>query len=94
MVNDKIKEYKYTDKIVVMPNRTTKAVIGIPDIIDRAPSAPSKLIAAYGEPENILSEYYPVEFCWDDNSNNETSFELEILDITSATSFSYSNYIN
>lgn len=94
MVNDKIKEYKYTDKIVVMPNRTTKAVIGIPDIIDRAPSAPTNLIAGYTIPETIHSEYYPVEFCWDDNSNNEHSFELEILDITSATSFSYSNYIN
>ena len=77
--NSKLK-FTYSERLVVYANMETKAVIEIPNIIESIPAAPSGLIAGYVDSPN---EYYYVEFCWQDNSNNEEGFQIELLDITS-----------
>ena len=75
--------FSYSDKIVVYGTGIqTKAAICIPDIIEKAPTAPSNFIAGYVD---TTKDYYYVEFCWDDNSNNEDYFQIELLDISDAS---------
>lgn len=85
--------FTYSDFINILPNQTTKAVIGIPNIISSAPAAPSYLIAGYHDTDKISNDYYDVEFCWDDNSYNEEDFQLQLLDITSLSASTYKAYV-
>lgn len=78
------KTYEYSDTVIIMPNKPTTGKVGIPDIVEKAPEAPTGFKAAYTEP-STNEEYYNVEFVWDDNSNNESYFELQLADITSTT---------
>ena len=75
-------KFYYTDDLVLFANQTLSARIVVPDIMQSTPRAPDRLRAGY----NPLSDsdfVYETEFCWNDNSNNEHGFELELMDITS-----------
>lgn len=85
--------FKYSDTINILPNQTTKAVLAIPDIIVETPAQPSYLIAGYVDTEVISSNFYDVEFCWDDPSYNETDFQLQLLDISDLVPSSYNTFI-
>lgn len=80
------KRYLWADTITILANRQTSATIAVPNIVENPEiTAPSGFIAGYCLPSGSdaeNAEYYPVEFSWTDNSNNETHFELEMLDVT------------
>lgn len=83
------KVYKYSEKITVLINQTTKADFLIPDFLDKKPEAPSDFTAALKFPEageKISADennFYKVQFYWKDNSKNEELFELELLKVDS-----------
>lgn len=75
-------KFYYTDDIVIMANQTLSARIVIPNIMQAVPATPSRLRAGYN-PSSDSDFVYETEFCWNDNSNNEHGFELEVMDISS-----------
>lgn len=75
------KTYEYSDTIILVPGKTTTGIIGIPQVVETAPTAPSGFKAGYTEPASATTEYYNVEFVWTDNSNNESYFELQLADV-------------
>lgn len=90
-----MKKYVWSDTITVFANRETSADICVPDIVlNPTLHAPDKFTAAYSNPSNDADDYYSVEFCWDDNSNNEEYFQLEILDITNLNYSIYPGDLN
>ena len=74
-----INTFEYSEKINILMNQTTTADFVIPDFLNKKPEAPSKLTAAYELPKSDNSEYYTVEFIWEDNSKTEQYFNLELL---------------
>ena len=80
------KYFIYSDKIIILPYQTTSATIGIPDILQAVPAAPTEFKQGYLLPDSDESNYYRVAFSWEDNSNTETGFELQLLDITDLSS--------
>lgn len=74
-----LKTFEYSEKIEIIMNQTTVDDFVIPDFLDKKPEAPSKLTAAYKLPQSDDSEYYTVEFIWEDNSKTEQYFNLELL---------------
>ena len=75
------KDYIYSEKIIILPNRRTEGTIEIPEIIDRAPTQPADLIVGYSKPEAADINYYKVEFAWTDTAYNEKQFQLEIMSV-------------
>lgn len=75
------KVFKYSEKITVLINQTTKADFLIPDFLEKKPEAPSMLTAAYKLPDSNTKAFYEMQFYWKDNSINENSFELELLKV-------------
>lgn len=77
------KKYIWSDIIQVLANRETSAVIEVPNILLKSYiEAPTDLVAFYSLPESSVSDAYPVEFCWTDNSDNEFNFQLELIDLS------------
>lgn len=75
------KMYRYSEKITVLINQTTRADLRIPDFLDKTPAAPSMLTSAYKLPDSNTMAFYEIQFYWQDNSINENSFELELLKV-------------
>lgn len=75
------KMYRYSEKITVLINQTTRADLKIPDFLDKTPAAPSMLTSAYKLPDSNTMAFYEMQFYWQDNSINENSFELELLKV-------------
>ena len=75
------KMYRYSEKITVLINQTTRADLKIPDFLDKTPAAPSMLTSAYKLPDSNSMAFYEMQFYWQDNSINENSFELELLKV-------------
>lgn len=78
---DNEKTYIWSDTIIILPNQTTSQTIIVPNIIGLKPAAPEKFTARYLEPESYSSGYYDVQFVWDDKSNNEHYFQLDLMDV-------------
>ena len=88
------KLYTYSDKIIILSYQTTSATIGIPDLLQVVPSAPTNFKQGYLIPSSDESDYYRVAFEWEDNSNTETSFEIQLIDVSeneNATAVSANN---
>lgn len=82
-INSNGVNYYYSDTVFIEPNRPTYGIVAIPNIVSKIPEGPDYLIARYKEPENATEAFYPVEFCWNDNSVTESNFQLELLCIDS-----------
>ncbi|EID86350.1 hypothetical protein MSI_07010 [Treponema sp. JC4] len=75
--------YVWSDLLTVFSNQNTNATIAIPPIIDALPdAAPSNFRAGWANPSNCEDDFYYTEFAWDDNSTNESYFQLELMDIS------------
>lgn len=79
------KHFVYSDKIIILPYQTTTATIGIPDILQTVPVAPTEFKQGYVLPENDETSFYRVAFSWEDNSKTETNFELQLLDVSDSS---------
>lgn len=73
--------FYYSESIDILPSHDIVAARAIPEIVLRAPTAPSNLYVGFKDPVNNTSDTYYAAFNWEDNSNNETYFQLEILTI-------------
>lgn len=72
---------EYSEDITVLNNQTTAAEVIILPVIGKLPKAPENFVAGYKDPTTEIenSEYYEVTYAWDDKSNNEIYFEIEVL---------------
>ena len=75
------KSYVYSEKVVILANRTSKGTVIIPEIISYPPTKPKDLIALYKNPSNAEDTYYTVQFAWTDTSYCETGFEFELMQV-------------
>jgi len=89
------KTYEWSDLIVLMPNNDIDQSVAIPDIIEKLPLAPENLYVAFKDPENVDQQYFNVAFNWEDKSNNESYFQLELAEVgEAATAFGATPTIN
>jgi len=89
-----VSEYIFSEDLIVLANQTTSAERAIPNVLEKTPSAaPTNFIAGYKDSDTNTSNYYSVEFSWDDNANNENYYELEVIDVTNAKQETFDNYI-
>lgn len=80
------KSFVWSDTLIVLPGKTVDSPIAIPNVIGEKPSVPTVFKASYeagSEDERI--GYYTVDFEWSRGSNNELSYELEVLPLAAAT---------
>ena len=54
----------------------------IPDILQSVPTEPTDFCQGYILPESDETDLYRVVFAWEDKSNTETGFEIQLLDVT------------
>ena len=80
------KTFIYSEPVILLPNQKTSAKIGIPEVIDQPPEAPTNFQAGYIAPVYADSDYYKVVFNWEDNSKKELYYELDLYDITATNS--------
>lgn len=86
------KSFVWSDTLIVLPGKTVDSPIAIPNVIGEKPSVPTVFKASYeagSEDERI--GYYTVDFEWSRGSNNELSYELEVLPLAAATTLSSSD---
>lgn len=78
--------YEYSELLLVLPNRVSVAEINLPDVIEQRPASPSAFTVSYSQPDSATSSFYLADFTWNDESGNETSFEIQLADISSSRS--------
>lgn len=76
------KVFEYSEKVIILMNEETIATVYIPELLDKAPAAPTNFTVAYQNPATIENAYYPVQFMWSDNSSTEREFYLDLLEYT------------
>lgn len=70
--------YSWSDKIVFLSNNPIIKDIAIPDVIEKAPEAPTNFRVSFKDPLSKESDYYYAGFSWTDTSNNESYFRIEL----------------
>lgn len=86
--SDATKEsFVWSDTLIVLPGKPVDSSIAIPNVIGTAPDAPTAFKASYkADSEDERIGYYTVDFEWSRGlSNNELSYELEVLPLADAT---------
>lgn len=74
--------YVYSDILTVYSNQDTRAAIAIPPVIEALPdAAPSDFRAGWACSSDLENDFYYAEFAWNDNSTNESYFQLELMDL-------------
>jgi len=74
------KEYVWSDRIIILPAQETAVTIGLPNVIGAIPTKPASLKVTYVDPEYASSGFYTAQFNWEDSSNNEKFFELQVVE--------------
>jgi len=74
--------FEYSDKVEIYPNQTSIASLNIPNVIEKKPTTPSNFEVSFTNPTSKSENYYIADFSWNDNSNNETEFEIQIADVS------------
>lgn len=77
--------YEYSDTVIIVPGKITTGVVAIPKVVATEPTAPENFKAGFIAPTSVEDGFYKVEFVWEDKSNNEAYFELQLADVTSST---------
>ena len=80
------KSFVWSDTLIVLPGKPVDSSIAIPNVIGEKPSEPTGFKASYkADSEDERIGYYTVDFEWTRGSNNELSYELEVLPLAAAT---------
>lgn len=80
------KSFVWSDTLIVLPGKPVDSSIAIPNVIGEKPSVPTGFKASYkADSEDERIGYYTVDFEWSRGSNNELSYELEVLPLADAT---------
>lgn len=80
--------FVWSDKIIFLSNNPIIKNVMIPDVIEKEPVAPTNFRVSFKDPLSKESDYYYAGFSWEDNSNNEAYFRIELAKLgTEATPF-------
>lgn len=77
-------EAEWSDSIVILPGKTNKTAVAIPNVIGTAPAAATDFKASYvAGTEDSTPGFYDVKFDWvGKDCVNERSFEIDLLEVT------------
>ncbi len=84
---DPVKEYVWSDVLIVLPNQTIEQTVYVPDIVLFKPKSPATFQVGYETASlNKNSNTYNAVLAWTDSSNNEKYFEVQYTDLEGAAS--------
>lgn len=77
-------EAEWSDSLVILPGKTNKTAVAIPNVIGTAPAAATDFTASYvSGTEDSTPGFYDVKFDWvGKDCVNERSFEIDLLEVT------------
>lgn len=75
------KSYEWSDIIIFVPNQTITQTVKVPDVVMYAPDAPENFQVGYVTPSSTDKESYTAVLQWEDKSNNEKYFNVEIWNL-------------
>lgn len=81
------KTYEYSEKVIILMNQTSTGTVIIPEILEKKPAAPANFKAQFKDPKDSTKNSYEVNFTWEDKSNNEREFIIDLLTLNDATGY-------
>lgn len=77
-------EAEWSDSLVILPGKTNKTAVSVPNVIGTAPAAATDFTASYvSGTEDSTPGFYDVKFEWKGAACvNERSFEIDLLEVT------------
>lgn len=80
-------EAEWSDSIVILPGKTNKTAVSVPNVTGTAPAAATAFTASYvAGTEDSTPGFYDVKFEWDGTACvNERNFEIDLLEVTGST---------
>lgn len=80
-------EAEWSDSLVILPGKTNKTTVAVPNVLGTAPAAATDFTASYDETTvDSTPGFYDVKFEWKgDACINERSFEIDLLEVTGTT---------
>ena len=89
-----VKSYIYSDTVSVNANRNYQIVVPVSNVITSAINAPSDFIVGYRDSELASNQCFYLNAEWTDNSDNESKFTLEMMDISNPSNTNnYTEYV-
>lgn len=80
-------EAEWSDSLVILPGKTNKTAVSVPNVTGTAPAAATAFTASYVDgTEDSTPGFYDVKFEWDGTACvNERNFEIDLLEVTGST---------
>lgn len=80
-------EAEWSDSLVILPGKTNKTAVSVPNVTGTAPTAATAFTASYvAGTEDSTPGFYDVKFEWDGTACvNERNFEIDLLEVTGST---------
>lgn len=77
-------EAEWSDSLVILPGKTNKTAVSVPNVTGTAPAAATAFTASYvAGTEDSTPGFYDVKFEWDGTACvNERNFEIDLLEVT------------
>lgn len=77
-------EAEWSDSLVILPGKTNKTAVSVPNVTGTAPAAATDFTASYVDgTKDITPGFYDVKFEWKGAACvNERSFEIDLLEVT------------
>jgi len=82
---DLAKEYVWSDIIIILPNQVVEKEVLVPDVVLYKPVAPDNFKVGYITPATTVTNTYNAVLTWEDKSNNEKFFEIQVANLAGAT---------
>lgn len=81
------KTYEYSEKVIILMNQMSTGTVIIPEILEKKPAAPANFKAQFKDPKDSTKNSYEVNFTWEDKSNNEREFIIDLLTLDDAKGY-------
>lgn len=81
------KTYEYSEKVIILMNQMSTGTVIIPEILEKKPAAPDNFKAQFKDPKDSTKNSYEVNFTWEDKSNNEREFIIDLLTLDDAIGY-------
>lgn len=80
-------EAEWSDSLVILPGKTNKTAVSVPNVTGTPPAAATAFTASYvAGTEDSTPGFYDVKFEWDGTACvNERNFEIDLLEVTGST---------
>ena len=93
--------YPYSDRIIISPHRSVDTTVSIPNVVEKAPDAPTNFRASYCMDERFYSDCtelkqntvdsysgYGLLLSWEDNASNEAYFRITLANVSKMNALS------